>query len=149
MCSCEKVDYLVVNSNETEVFVSETDFHYIVTGLDTDYERCSFELINFIVKDGISASTQLVGSIFIHANVSPTNINSRNSDIVGVVERYLDNTTLITKPCSAIKSHIKTPHGQIHFQIKDINGSVYSETNIDYLTMIFKITYHEKSQKLL
>jgi len=150
MCSCEKVDYLIINSNEAEVYASETDFHYIVNGLDTDYERCSLELINFIIKDGSSASAQLDGSIFVHANLSPMNINSRNSDIVGVVERYLDSAgILITKPPAPIKSHIKTPQGRIHFQIKNINGSVFEETNIDYFTLIFKITYHEKSQKLL
>lgn len=148
MCTCEMIDYLIINSHEADISTSETDFYYIVNGLNTDFERCSFELINFIVKDGTSPSNQLIGSIFIHANVSPININSRKSDIVGVVERYPD-TTLITKPPSEIKSYIKTPHGQIHIQIKDINGSVFNDSNIDYFTLIFKVTYHQKTQKLL
>jgi len=154
MCSCEKVDYLVIdNSVDSISAVSATDFTINITQLNREYDYCSLELVGVCVDDtdpANSPSTQIRGFVkVLMNNVNPMNVFDKSNQMVGAFSRRFEETDMLIDTVYPIKTHLKVLNGSYNIKICDVDDVIHSATNISSITLIFKITYHEKSQKLL
>lgn len=155
MCSCdEKIDYLVINTANANMLlsVSETDFvvNMNLFNLDSNYETCDIEVVGFMLLDSTGQlSDQILGTLKIHSNIQTMNTYSSEPGLIGVIHRFRRNGSNYGTNIVPIKTKCKVPFGNINIKIKDFQDQVFGTNNVNNITIVFKISYHEKPKKLL
>ena len=146
MCTNIKTtDYLVLNTAKANLIASntETEFVFDINNLNYEYDLCTLELVSCVIEDTSTSliSSQIKGLVKIYSNIQTFNIYAFESGLVGIIERHEIVGDIMESSNIAMSVKCKPPRGSIKFSLKNSSDVVFADTNVNNISLVFKITY--------